>query len=93
MTTISKLMYDEYRNVFLRVMFLPNRMSTDGMQELPKDFVIMVLDEDLDKKYEVYFSRNNYDGSVFITEKGVYLLRTDKDEKNKYYKADRFIFD
>ena len=93
MTGVSKLMYDEYRNVFLRVMFLPNRMSEDGMYELPKDFVIMVLDEDLDKKYEVYFSRENYDGSVFITEKGVYLLKTDKDEKNGYYKADRFIFD
>ena len=54
----------------------------------------MVLDEDLDKMYEVGFERkNNYIGSIHITEKGVYLLKTDTDESNRYYKADRFIFD
>ena len=92
-TTLSKLYYDEYRNVFLRLMFLPGRDSEDGMVALPKDFVIMVLDEDLDKMYEVGFERKNYTGSIHITEKGVYLLKTDTDESNRYYKADRFIFD
>ena len=92
-TTLSNLYYDEYRDVFLRVMYLPARMSEDGMHELPKDFIIMVLDEDLDKMYEVGFERKNYTGSIHITEKGVYLLKTDTDESNRYYKADRFIFD
>ena len=92
-TGLSKLFYDEYRNVFFRLMFLPGRDSEDGMVALPKDFVIMVLDEDLDKMYEVGFERKNYIGSIHITEKGVYLLITDTDESNRYYKADRFIFD
>ena len=59
----------------------------------PRIFLIMVLDEDLDKMYEVGFDRKNYIGSIHITEKGVYLLKTDTDESNRYYKADRFIFD
>ena len=92
-TLISKLIYDEYRDVFLRVMFLPVIMSKDGMQEMPRDFVVMVLNKNLKKKYEVYFSRENYLGSLHVTKKGVYILKTDKDEKNGYYKADRFIFD
>ena len=92
-TGLSKLFYDEYRNVFLRLMFLPGRDSEDGMQKVDGDFVVMVLDEDLNKKYEVYFERKNYTGSIHITEKGVYLLKTDTDESNRYYKADRFIFD
>ena len=37
-TGLSKLFYDEYRNVFLRLMFLPGRDSEDGMVALPKDF-------------------------------------------------------
>ena len=92
-TFLSNLYYDEYRDVFLRVLHLPVRVSEDGMQELPKDFVIMVFDGDLDKMYEVYFEGRNYTGSIHITEKGVYLLKTDTDESNRYYKADRFIFD
>ena len=90
---LSELKYDEYRNVFLRVIKSPSRVSEDGMQRVNGDFVVMVLDEDLNKKYEVYFERKNYTGSIHITEKGVYLLKTDTDESNRYYKADRFIFD
>ena len=90
---LSELKYDEYRNVFLRVITSPSRVSEDGMQRVNGDFVVMVLDEDLNKKYEVYFERKNYTGSIHITEKGVYLLKTDTDESNRYYKADRFIFD
>ena len=92
-TLISKLIYDEYRDVFLREIFLPVRKSKDGMQDLPRDFVIMVLNKNLKKKYEVFFNSKNYTGSIHVTEKGVYLLRKDEDENNKYYKADRFIFD
>ena len=90
---LSELKYDEYRNVFLRVITLPSRVSENGMQKVNGDFVVMVLDEDLNKKYEVYFERRNYKGTLHITEKGVYILKADTDESNKYYKADRFIFD
>ena len=76
--------YDKYRNLYYRVLILPEQIENTFVKH-KQNWVLIVADSVLSKKYEVLVNGDEYKPSLLIGQKGVYI------EKNE--KMDLFVFD
>lgn len=77
--------YDKYRDLYYRVLVLPEKIDEKSFIRHKQDWVLIVADNKLSKKYEVYFDGDHYKPTLLIGKKGVYI---ETDEK-----TDLFYFD
>lgn len=90
--TFDELYYDKYRDVYLRVLQLPqSKNNTDMTTDIMPEWKLIVADSNMDVKYEVSFENSNYMPALFITEKGVYIFSYD--ETNTLQTCGLFLFD
>ncbi len=96
-TLYSIIGYDKYRKVYLRVLNLPRQPDADAMvKENIMDFVIIVADEDLNIKYEVFFDGEKYVQAYYkflINEKGVLIFEKNNKSREHSFTASWFVFD
>ena len=82
------LYYDKYRKLYYRLLVLSGEKSENTFTKKEADWVLIVADSKLRKKYEVRFDSNKYSwGSVLIGKQGVYVRK----KKDKTF--DLFVFD
>ena len=82
------LYYDKYRKLYYRLLDLSGEKSENTFTKKEADWVLIVADSKLRKKYEVRFDSNKYSwGSVLIGKQGVYV----RNKKDKTF--DLFVFD
>lgn len=82
------LHYDKYRKLYYRLLDLSGEKSENTFTKKEADWVLIVADSKLRKKYEVRFDSNKYSwGSVLIGKQGVYVRK----KKDKTF--DLFVFD
>ena len=82
------LYYDKYRKLYYRLLDLSGEKSENTFTKKEADWVLIVADSKLRKKYEVRFDSNKYSwGSVLIGKQGVYVRK----KKDKTF--DLFVFD
>ena len=82
------LYYDKYRKLYYRLLVLSGEKSENTFTKKEADWVLIVADSKLRKKYEVRFDSNKYSwGSVLIGKQGVYV----RNKKDKTF--DLFVFD
>ena len=101
-TYYGPLIYDSYRNVYLRVLCLPRPQDKNEIfkTENVEDYLIIVADENINIKYEVFFDGDEYAlpiGNLLINEQGVLIFKqnkeNEKDNKKNEENATWFIFD
>jgi hypothetical protein len=63
------------------------RSDDETFMKQKSDWVLIVVDSELNKKYEVFFDGDDYRAVIFIGKEGVYVRTT----KNKT--MDLFVFD
>lgn len=90
--------YDPYRKVYLRVLRLPRPIDKTSIfkEEIIHDFVIIVADESLNIKYEVFFDGKEYvypHYNFLINEKGVLIFKQNKENEEVKENATWFVFD
>lgn len=82
-----ELYYDKYRKLYYRVLDMGTCRNKESFMKQKSDWVLIVADSELNKKYEVFFDGNDYRAVIFIGKEGVYVRTT----KNKT--MDLFVFD
>ena len=101
-TYYGPLIYDSYRNVYLRVLCLPRPQDKNEIfkTDIATDYLIIVADEKFNIKYEVFFDGDEYAlplGNILINEQGVLIFKqnneNEKDNKKNEDNATWFIFD
>lgn len=89
--------YDEYRNVYLRVLLMPRLPDKDAMtREDIIDFLMIVADENLKIKYEVFFDGAKYFlpfGRFLINKNGVLIYEKETGNNKNSHNAYWFVFD
>lgn len=89
--------YDEYRNLYFRVLHLPRLPDKEAMtRENIMDFLLIVADSNLKIKYEVFFDGKKYFlpfGKFLINEKGVMIYEKDNGDNKNSRNASWFVFD
>lgn len=90
--TYGRIIFDPYRNVYLRVMTIPQAADPDALErEREKTWVLVVADRDFHIKYEVRFDDQRYEWRLIMpTPEGVYIA---KKKGDKYEKPSLFVFD
>ena len=90
--TYGRTIFDPYRNVYLRVMTIPQAADPDALErEREKTWVLVVADRDFHIKYEVRFDDQRYEWRLIMpTPEGVYIA---KKKGDKYEKPSLFVFD
>lgn len=90
--TYGRIIFDPYRNVYLRVMTIPQAADPDALErESEKTWVLVVADRDFHIKYEVRFDDQHYEWRLIMpTPEGVYIA---KKKGDKYEKPSLFVFD
>lgn len=80
-TLYSNILFDEYRNLYYRIMTVPRKKDSESMtKDNFVDFIIIVADEKMNIKYEVFFNGENYHHyPTLVGEKG--LLIYEKENK------------
>ena len=81
------LYYDKYRKLYYRLLVLSGEKSENTFTKKEADWVLIVADSKLRKKYEVRFEREKYNGFLLIGKQGVYV----RNKKDKTF--DLFVFD
>ena len=81
------LYYDKYRKLYYRLLVLSGEKSENTFTKKEADWVLIVADSKLRKKYEVRFEREKYNGFLLIGKQGVYVRK----KKDKTF--DLFVFD
>lgn len=81
------LYYDKYRKLYYRLLDLSGEKSENTFTKKEADWVLIVADSKLRKKYEVRFEGDKYNGSLLIGKQGVYVRK----KKDKTF--DLFVFD
>lgn len=82
------LYYDKYRKLYYRLLVLSGEKNENTFTKKEADWVLIVADSKLRKKYEVRFDSNEYSwGSLLIGKQGVYV----RNKKDKTF--DLFVFD
>lgn len=81
------LYYDKYRKLYYRVLDMGTCRNKESFMKQKSDWVLIVADSELNKKYEVFFDGDDYRAVIFIGKEGVYVRTT----KNKT--MDLFVFD
>lgn len=79
------LFYDKYRKLYYRILQLPKQEDKSSFTKRKQDWVLIVADSKLNKKYEVKFDGDKYRWAILIGRQGVYVL---KDKT-----MDLFVFD
>ena len=79
--------YDKYRKLYYRLLDLSGEKSENTFTKKEADWVLIVADSKLRKKYEVRFEGEKYNGFLWIGKQGVYV----KKKKDKTF--DLFVFD
>ncbi len=79
------LFYDKYRKLYYRILQLPKQEDKSSFTKRKQDWVLIVADSKLNKKYEVKFDGDKYRWAILIGKQGVYVL---KDKT-----MDLFVFD
>ena len=79
------LFYDKYRKLYYRILQLPKQEDKSSFTKRKQDWVLIVADSKLNKKYEVKFDGNKYKCAIRVGKQGVYVL---KDKT-----MDLFVFD
>ncbi len=82
-----ELYYDKYRKLYYRVLDMGTCRNKESFMKQKSDWVLIVADSELNKKYEVFFDGDDYRTVIFIGKEGVYVRTT----KNKT--MDLFVFD
>lgn len=82
-----ELYYDKYRKLYYRVLDMGTCRNKESFMKQKSDWVLIVADSELNKKYEVFFDGDDYRAVIFIGKEGVYVRTT----KNKT--MDLFVFD
>lgn len=82
-----ELYYDKYRKLYYRVLDMGTCSNKESFMKQKSDWVLIVADSELNKKYEVFFDGDDYRAVIFIGKEGVYVRTT----KNKT--MDLFVFD
>lgn len=82
-----KLYYDRYRKLYYRLLDLSGEKSENTFTKKEADWVLIVADSKLRKKYEVRFEGEKYNESLLIGKQGVYVRK----KKDKTF--DLFVFD
>ena len=92
-TLYYDIVYDPYRQVYLRPMLIPATQDEDAMEKGGYNFSIVVADRDLNIKYEVLLENVNPRTGAFIlpTKEGVLIGKFS--ENDELQKADLYIFD
>ena len=87
----GSVIFDPYRNVYLRVIAIPASADKDAMVRTDKErWVLVVADRDFNVKYEVLFDDNKYEWRLIMpTEKGVYIAQKKGDN---YEEPSLFVF-
>ena len=81
------LYYDKYRKLYYRLLDLSGEKSENTFTKKEADWVLIVADSKLRKKYEVRFEGEKYNGFLWIGKQGVYV----RNKKDKTF--DLFVFD
>ncbi|MGM9819289.1 MAG: DUF4221 family protein [Candidatus Onthomorpha sp.] len=81
------LYYDKYRKLYYRLLVLSGEKSENTFTKKEADWVLIVADSKLRKKYEVRFEGEKYNGFLLIGKQGVYV----RNKKDKTF--DLFVFD
>ena len=81
------LYYDKYRKLYYRLLDLSGEKNENSFTKKEADWVLIVADSKLRKKYEVRFEREKYNGFLLIGKQGVYV----RNKKDKTF--DLFVFD
>ena len=79
------MFYDKYRKQYYRILQLSKQEDKSSFIKKKQDWVLIVADSKLNKKYEVKFDGNKYRWAILIGKQGVYVL---KDKT-----MDLFVFD
>ena len=79
------MFYDKYRKQYYRILQLSKQEDKSSFIKKKQDWVLIVADSKLNKKYEVKFDGNKYRWAILIGKQGVYIL---KDKT-----MDLFVFD
>lgn len=96
-TLYSNIVFDEYRNLYYRAMSVPRAKDEESMiREDVVDVILVVADENLDIKYEVFFDGYEYhpileDG--LINEKGFLVYEKENKEWKACKTAAWFVFE
>lgn len=84
------LFYDKYRKLYYRILDMGKRSDKTSFTKKKSDWVLIVADTKLNKKYEVKFDGDKYSSGLRIGKQGVYI-RTADNLKNKT--MDLFVFE
>ena len=79
------LFYDKYKKLYYRILQLPKQEDKSSFTKKKQDWVLIVADSKLNKKYELKFDGDKYRWAILIGKQGVYVL---KDKT-----MDLFVFD
>ena len=79
------MFYDKDRKQYYRILQLSKQEDKNSFIKKKQDWVLIVADSKLNKKYEVKFDGNKYRWAILIGKQGVYIL---KDKT-----MDLFVFD
>lgn len=94
-TLYDKILFDEYRNLYYRLMTVPIENDSESMTKQNfVDFVIIVADENLNIKYEVFFKGEKYHLlPALINEKGLLLYEKENKKWEGSHTAAWFVFE
>lgn len=84
------LFYDKYRKLYYRILDMGKRRDKTSFTKKKSDWVLIIADTKLNKKYEVKFDGDKYSSGLRIGKQGVYI-RTADNPKNKT--MDLFVFE
>ena len=79
------MFYDKYRKQYYRILQLSKQEDKSSFIKKKQDWVLIIADSKLNKKYEVKFDGNKYKCAIRVGKQGVYVL---KDKT-----MDLFVFD
>ena len=80
------LFYDKYRKLYYRILQLPKQEDKSSFTKRKQDWVLIVADSKLNKKYELKFDGEKYKCAILIGKQGVYIRTTGNT-------MDLFVFD
>ena len=80
------LFYDKYRKLYYRILQLPKQEDKSSFAKKKQDWILIVADSKLNKKYELKFDGEKYKCAILIGKQGVYIRTTGNT-------MDLFVFD
>lgn len=91
-TIYQTIVYDPYRDVYLRPMRLPAHQERDALERNSDQWILVVADRNFNVKYEVLFDNSDYRiaSRILPTPQGVYIEKKLSDDD---ITADLFLFE